>query len=71
MEQIKIGDGFLEEQRQEPLFQNIWQTQLAKQEEVVDPWKMKQSHRFKVDDMLEKVGQAKCISTLDLTKGYW
>lgn len=24
-----------------------------------------------VDDMLEKVGQAKCISTLDLTKGYW
>ncbi|KYO28055.1 hypothetical protein Y1Q_0014229 [Alligator mississippiensis] len=24
-----------------------------------------------VDDILEKVGQARYISTLDLTKGYW
>lgn len=24
-----------------------------------------------VDDMLEKIGQAYVISTLDLTKGYW
>ena len=25
----------------------------------------------KVDDLLDRLGQAKYISTLDLTKGYW
>ncbi|KYO40166.1 hypothetical protein Y1Q_0000016 [Alligator mississippiensis] len=38
VEQI-TGDGyFREEQKQEPLFQNVWQSQLAKNEgEVLDP----------------------------------
>ncbi|KYO40987.1 hypothetical protein Y1Q_0013733 [Alligator mississippiensis] len=41
MEQIIRGSYFQEEQKQEPLFRNIWQTQLSKQEgEVVDPKKM-------------------------------
>lgn len=45
-----IGEGyFQEEQRQEPLFQNVWVSQLAKDEgEIVDPQKARQSPKYEV-----------------------
>lgn len=53
-----IGDGyFQDEQKQEPLFQNIWQSKLAKDEGGgIDPWKMKESPWFEVrGDILYQV----------------